>query len=282
MKNLFSLALFLLVLIAQHAHADKRSAALRAQAEGLVESIFTVGLGNGVEQVGVYSRVLESTNPKYLAVMIPGWPCVIRPKVSDGMISEIRIPGNFLIRSRRFLVDRDIATLLVDCRSDSGDECSPIYQSSPERDNDLRKLILKVKETNPTIQKVWLIGTSGGTVTSSYVSARATDFYTGFIHTATIVRPVNDFWSAMRSFNYGKAVLPQLFIHHKRDPGLQTPYELVQDMTSKFEIPLVTVEGASAARGVIDEHSFVGRERQVMREISRAIKSERLLTKSIE
>jgi hypothetical protein len=150
--------------------ANKRTDALRTQAAGLDESFVSVELSTGVEQSGVLSLANGSRSPKHLVAMIPGWPCVIRPKVIGGMISDIKIPGNFLIRSRRFLVDADIATLLVDCRSDSGDECSPSYQSSPQREQDLRKLILEVKRANPTIESVWLVGTSGGTITSAYIA----------------------------------------------------------------------------------------------------------------
>lgn len=261
--------------------ANKRTDALRTQAAGLDESFVSVELSTGVEQSGVLSLANGSRSPKHLVAMIPGWPCVIRPKVIGGMISDIKIPGNFLIRSRRFLVDADIATLLVDCRSDSGDECSPSYQSSPQREQDLRKLILEVKRANPTIESVWLVGTSGGTITSAYIATSVSDLYSGFIHTSTIVRPADSFWSVMGSVNYGKASIPQLFIHHLRDPGKQTPHTGVEEIANKYRLPLVTVVGSAPVRGAIDEHSFIGREREVMLEISRAVKSKRFVTKVI-
>lgn len=261
--------------------ANKRTDALRAQATGLDESLVSVELSSGVEQGGVLSLASGSRNPTYLVVMIPGWPCVIRPKVTGGMVSDINIPGNFLIRARRFLVDTDIATLLVDCRSDSGDECSPSYQSSSQREQDLRKLILEVKRRNPTIESIWMVGTSGGTVTSAYIATSVTDLYSGFIHTSTVVRPANRFWFVMESVDYGRASIPQLFIHHLRDPGKQTPHAGVEEIAKKYSLPLVTVAGSTPVRGAIDEHSFVGREREVMREISRAVKSNQLITKTI-
>ena len=113
---------------------------LRAQTpaawDNLTEQLVSVELSPGVRQEGVFSLRSGTTNPDVLAVLIPGYPSVLRPVVAEQRMTSSRLDGNFLVRSRRHLADERIAMLLVDCRSDSGDSvlssirCGPLSAST--------------------------------------------------------------------------------------------------------------------------------------------------------
>ena len=159
-------------------------------AEGLTEALVSVPVGDGVTQEGVLSLRKGVTALTILAVLLPGSPSVVRAVVKDGVMVESKLTGNFLIRSRRHLADDTIATLVVDCISDSGDTCTSGYQASPERQKHVQLLIDKVRTLQPTLQQVWLVGTSLGTISSSYMAMYGGQAYAGALHTASITEPL--------------------------------------------------------------------------------------------
>ena len=142
-----------------------------------------------MRQEGVLSLRTGTQSPDVLAVLLPGYPSVLRPVVADQRMTSLRLPGNFLVRARRHLADERIALLLVDCRSDSGDTCTAKYQASPERQTDVMALIQAVRQQLPSIQKVWLVSTSMGSISSAFMPMHGKGVYAGAIHTAAITEP---------------------------------------------------------------------------------------------
>lgn len=138
-------------------------------AQGLTEELIVVNVSENKKQVGVYSIKKGSRNPKKLAVLLPGYPSVVRPVVENGVMTSSKLNGNFLIRARRHLVDETVASLVVDCQSESGEYCSSSYQASKQRQEDVDLLISEIKKLTPSITEVWLVGTSMGTISSSFM-----------------------------------------------------------------------------------------------------------------
>jgi hypothetical protein len=190
-----------------------------AHAEGLTETLVSVPLPADVNQVGV--------------------------------MTNSQLTGNFLIRSRRHLADERIATLVVDCPTDSGDTCASDYQASAQRQKDVQQLIAEVQQMQPTLQQVWLVGTSMGTISSSFM--------------------------ALYGFDYGKATIPQFLVHHKDDPCSLTSYAGAVRIAETYKLPLVTVTGGSGFTGGVcqaqTQHGFKGREQDVMRFIAETMKT---------
>jgi hypothetical protein len=262
----FSKAFFAAVLI-QPLIASAQN--VPAHAQGLKEELISVDLTDGKKQVGVYSMKLGSEKPMRLAVLLPGYPSVVRPVVEAGVMTSSKLTGNFLIRSRRFLVDENIASLIVDCQSESGDYCSGSYQASKQRQVDVDKLIAEVKARNPSITEIWLVGTSMGTVSSSFMPVHNPTAYAGAIHTASITEPyAKNSYRELGDFDYKKSTTPQFFVHHAADPCYLTTYTGAKSITDKYKIPLVTVSGGSDFQGntckAFTEHGFRGREKEVM------------------
>jgi len=268
-------SLFVLLLI-QSLPANAQNVPEHAQ--GLKEALISVDLADSKKQVGVYSNKLGSEKPTRLAVLLPGYPSVVRPIVEAGVMTSSKLNGNFLIRSRRFLVDNNIASLIVDCQSESGDYCSSSYQASKQRQMDVDQLIAEVRARNPSITEIWLIGTSMGTVSSSFMPIHNPTGYAGAIHTASITEPyAKNSYRELGGFDYKKVATSQFFVHHAADPCYLTTYTGAKSITDKYKIPLVTVTGGSDFQGnpcqAFTEHGFRGKEKEVMTAIGEIIKT---------
>jgi predicted alpha/beta hydrolase family esterase len=245
-------------------------------AQGLKELLVVVDLTDTKKQAGVYSTKAGVDKPTKLAVLLPGNPSVVRPVVENGSMVSSKLTGNFLIRARRWLSDESIATLVVDCHSESSDECTSSYQASKERQQDVQKLINEVRKQVPSINEVWLVGTSMGTVSSAFMPTYDSAAYAGAIHTATITEPyAKHSYRELGGFDYKKAKIPQFFIHHKNDPCTLTTYSSAKSISQKFNLPLITVTGGSDFEGhpckALTEHGFKGKEKDVMKAIAEII-----------
>lgn len=256
-------------------------------AQGLKEELIVVDLEQGVQQGGVFSVKTGTNGHTRLAVLLPGYPSVVRPVVEQGVMVGSKLTGNFLIRSRRYLTDDSIATLIVDCRSANGDYCSSRYQASKQRQSDVQKLIDEVRTRNPKIDQVWLIGTSMGTVSSSFMPLHNPLIYAGAIHTASITEPyARGSYAELGNFDYKKSGIPQFLIHHENDPCNLTTYAGARSISEKYDIPLVTVHGGSGFQGdacqAFTEHGFRGKEKEVMSTIGQIIKTGRAESLNIQ
>ena len=278
MKNFWSGAVSLILITAMTQAANCHAQSIPAQAQGLKEELVSVDLTGSKRQAGVYSTKSGSLGPTRLAVLLPGYPAVVRPVVEGGVMTGSKLNGNFLIRSRRHLVDDIVATLIVDCQSDSGDTCSSSYQASRQRQEDVDKLIAEVRRRAPSITEVWLVGTSMGTISSSFMPIHNPTGYAGAIHTATITEPyAKGSYQELGGFDYKKALLPQFFVHHSNDPCALTTYSGAKHIAGKYSVPLITVVGREGFQGgacqAFTEHGFRGKEKEVMAVIGTIIKA---------
>jgi len=249
-----------------------------AHAQGLQEFLISVDLSGNKKQVGVYSIQSGADKPTKLAVLLPGSPSVVRPVVENGVMTSSRLTGNFLIRARRFLVDESIASLIVDCHSESGDECASSYQASKQRQEDVDQLIAEVKNRHPSIAEVWLVGTSKGTISSSFMPIYNPSGYAGAIHTASITDPyARGSYRELGGFDYNQSTVAQFFVHHVNDPCALTSFASAKSIAAKYNMPLIKVSGGSGFQGAackaFTAHGFNGKEKEVMHALSAIIKS---------
>ena len=265
--------------------AFAQSTAVPEHAVGLKEQLISVELSPRIQQQGLLSLAANSTAPTRLAVLFPGYPSVVRPVVEGQSMTSSKLSGNFLIRSRRHLATDAIATLVVDCHSDSGDYCSSSYQASSKRHQDVLKLIQEVKKQYPSIQEIWAIGTSMGTVSSSFALTHEPSIYKGAIHTASITEPnARDSYPELSNFDYAKA--NHIFIHHLNDPCYLTTHSAAKSIAEKYKRPLITVKGGSGFSGdackAYSEHGFRGKEKEVMVAIGKILMTAKVETLLID
>ncbi len=279
MKKLF---FYLCLTISSFVNAQTPSSS-----ENPYEQLVIVDLQGGTKQEGVLSLKNNSSQPTHLAVLLPGYPSVVRPVVENNEMISSRLKGNFLIRARQHLINNEMATLVVDCRSDSGDYCSSSYQASLMRHQDVAQLVQLVKQMKPSIKNVWIVGTSMGTVSSSFMSTYEPYIYNGAIHTASITEPYSrNSYRELGGFDYKKSKIPQIFVHHRDDPCHLTTYSGAKSITDKFGLVLVTVTGSSNMSGpacnAFTEHGFRGKEKEVMTAIQRIISTGKVDTSLID
>ena len=246
-------------------------------AQGLVEELLSVSLSPLATQSGVLSRSTTAVAPRRLAVLLPGHPSVVRPEVEDGVMKRSALTGNFLIRARRHLADEDIALLLVDCRSDQGALCSAQYQASSQRQKDVQLLVDQARRRLPSIEEVWLVGTSMGTISSTHMAQHDPKAYRGAIHTASITEPLAaGSYRIMAQLDLRNSPVRHVLVHHQDDPCSLTTHAGAVRWSRAFGIPLLTVRGGGGFEGppcmAHTEHGFKGREREVMRAIAAIIR----------
>ena len=237
-------------------------AAAAMSASEPMEEIVSVKTQAGHLQAGVLSRSSASSQPTKLLVVISGHPGVTRPFVNATGRIQTKQDGNFLVRSRRFLVSDAVATLLLDCRSDFESTCLDDYQASAARAADIQLLIDHVRAKIPSLRDQWAVSTSRGVITTAGLAKHMPDRYAGVIHTAGTYGKAMD-----QGLTFEKTSVAQYLFHHRDDPCQMTLHDHAQAVSSKHGHPLVTVLGGGGFRGqacqAFTQHGFAGREEKV-------------------
>lgn len=261
MKTETSNALLSLFLLASNTMAQTAGAS-----DGLTESLHLVRLSRGGD-LNVLTSKRTGSNPEIAVLLFPGYPGILKLKEDAGSVTYA-LAGNFVIRARRFLNSGKVFTVAVDCPVDQWNACDDDYRSSDQHAADIMDVVTSVRTTYGA-QQVYVVGTSYGTVSSSFLARALGTKIDGAIHTATFTDPRGGRKShgmPMASFDWSKAKVPQLFVHHKDDPCDVTRYSSL--VARKGDIPLITVEGVTNPRGdacqAFTAHGFVGREKVVM------------------
>ncbi|CAG2148563.1 hypothetical protein LMG31506_03851 [Cupriavidus yeoncheonensis] len=239
-------------------------------AAALEESVSTVAVPGGSELSVVVSKQ-PGSKPAVAALLFPGYPGVLRVQ-SDAGKPTYQLRGNFLVRARRHLVSDKILTVMVDCPKARWENCDDAYRTSDQHVQDMGAVIDKVK-ADYGVSKIYVVGTSYGTVSSAFLALRLGGRIDGAVHTSTFTDPRFGRLAhgmPMRDFKWTAVTVDQLFVHHKDDPCPLTQYRSI--VARKGNAPLVTVQGSKGARGepceAFSAHGFVGRERPVMLAIS--------------
>lgn len=262
--------------------------------EGLTETLHRVSLPRGAELVALVSKRVGTT-PTVAVLLFAGYPGILKLREENGVIVN-DMNGNFLIRARRHLNTAQMFTVAVDCPSDQHHACDDRYRTSSEHVADVAALINSLK-TQFGAQKIYLAGTSYGTVSTSFLALAFSNsaaegaaggtstVIDGAVHTATMTDPPprqNLHGAPMARFDWSRAKVPQLFIHHQDDPCFATRYTSVA--ARRGQAPLITVLGSVEPRGdpcqARSQHGFAGRERVVMQALHDWV-TERKLPQSV-
>ena len=246
--------------------------------DGLTESVQRVALGRGGD-LNVLVSKRSGTTPSTAILLFAGYPGILKLREEAGS-PAFELAGNFLLRARRFLNTDKTFTVAVDCPVDQWNACGDEYRSSAQHVADIADVIAAVKAAHGA-QQVYVVGTSYGTVSSSFLARGLAGKIDGAVHTATFTDPRSGrqaHGAPMASFDWSKAEVPQLFIHHRDDPCELTRYASV--VARKGNVPLITVEGVANPRGeaclAFTAHGFAGREGAVMTALQQWITERKL------
>lgn len=272
-KMLHVLAVLILAAWGFDLHANSLNA--------IYEEIVAVQTAKGFDQLGVLSVAGSAPAPRKLLIIVSGHPGVTRPQKNISGRITTRQEGNFLVRSRQYLISPQVATLLLDCRSDFNDVCADEYQASEERARDIDLLVNKVKKRLPMIQQTWVVSTSRGVITTAGLLKHAESAYAGIIHTAGTYSKARE-----QGLDFGPYKTPQFIFHHKEDPCRMTLHKDAVEIVEKWAVSLVSVSGGSGFRGqacqAFTQHGFTGREEQVANAIRRLVELGKLERNEID
>ena len=179
----------------------------------------------------------------------------------------VRIGTNFLVRSRGLFLKNGIATAIVDSPSDQRGMTDG-FRSSKEHVDDIAAIVDDVRKRLPRV-KVFLVGTSRGTVSAGYAGAALSDRIDGVVLTASLFNASRG-GAGLSDFDFGTVRVPMLLVHHRLDGCTFTPYSAAARLAERF--PLVSVNGGDPPRSgpcdALSYHGFLGREQVVVEAIS--------------
>ena len=228
------------------------------------EDMVTIPTRPGVTQSFVLTTPANA-NPDVVLILFPGAHGQIGLRRVDG---EIKFgEANFLVRERQRFVDLGAATAVVDVPSDNRSGINDGFRAGNKHATDIGFVIDELKKRWPAA-RIFLVGTSRGTVSASSVGYRLKDRIDGIVLTSTI--------QGNGTTGVKKLGKPVLFVHHRFDGCRETPYGGVKGFSPAF--PLITVEGGRpAASGECDPysaHGFYGVEAPVVTAIMHWIRHE--------
>jgi pimeloyl-ACP methyl ester carboxylesterase len=172
--------------------------------------------------------------------------------------------ANFLIRIRDRLVDADVADAIVDAPSDKQlHGMEDAFRLGPDHLADIRALIADLKVRFPGA-RIYLIGTSRGTISAAALSTKLGDSVQGAILSSTVTNH-DKMGEALSTFDFKTIKIPVLFVHHRDDGCFTSPYRNVERIARSGT--LVSVSGGDPPQSgdcdPMSPHGYFGRDAPV-------------------
>jgi hypothetical protein len=234
------------------------------------QEIVTLSIRAGVTQSYFLASVPQ--NPQAIALLFPG---------SGGFI-QLRKEGdqikfgsdNFLVRSRREFINRNVITAILDAPSDQqgGWGMTDEFRLGGEHFTDVAAVVADLKKRFPALG-VFLVGTSRGSVSAAALGARFGEQIAGVVLTASMFRQTGrnskEPGIGLSRFDFSTIKAPLLFAHHVGDQCDSTPYSAAARLSEKY--PLITVWGGSPPQSgpcdAFSQHGFLGKEPETVEQI---------------
>ena len=189
---------------------------------------------------------------------------------SVGLLQRgIAKPGaNFLVRSRQLFLEQGIATAVIDAPSDVA-SMSDGFRSGARHARDVAALVADLKRRYAGV-RVFLVGTSRGTVSAAHAAAALGAEVAGMALTSSVFRSSRG-GAGLMGFDYASIASTVLLVHHVDDGCPVTLYWEAKSLSKKY--PLISVSGGNPARSEPCEpfsaHGYLGREAATVSAISR-------------
>jgi hypothetical protein len=173
--------------------------------------------------------------------------------------------ANFLVRIRDLVADADTVDVIVDAPSDKLPQgMTDGFRQGADHLADARALIADLKMRFPRA-KVYLLGTSRGTISAATLAAELGNSVQGVILTSTTTKR-DRMGEALSRFDFTTIKIPVLLVHHRDDGCVTSPYWEASRLSRNF--PLVSVSGGDPPQSdpcePLSPHGFFGREAPVV------------------
>jgi hypothetical protein len=181
----------------------------------------------------------ESPDPKYVVILFPGGSGIVDPRMESGkLIYGMR--GNFLVRSRHFLVDKEFASVLTNTTQ------------SEER---VQAVLDDVKRRFPAA-KIYVMGTSNGTHATMALAEYLSERVAGEIHSSSLYM--------ISRFDPRKLKNRHLIVHQREDVCRVTPFGSARDSAERYGTDFIVMEGGISTGEYCEafsHHGYNGIER---------------------
>ncbi|HYS76693.1 MAG TPA: alpha/beta hydrolase [Burkholderiales bacterium] len=233
-------------------------------------------LGAGAEEIVTVSGRADATQsylllhdappPAAVAVLFPGGEGLLGLRVEGGAV-KFRQHGNFLVRTRTLMRDRQVGVAIVDSPSDQQRAgMDDGFRTGRAHVADVAAVVKDLKQRFPGA-KIFLIGTSRGTISAAYAGRALNGAIDGVILTSTVFYgPRRGGGIGIASFDFAAIKAPLLFVHHRYDGCGSCPYHAAENLGRTY--PLITVTGGKPAESGPCEpfaaHGYFGKEAETV------------------
>lgn len=231
------------------------------------EELITIPTREGVSQSYLLLHKRDA-KPEKVVLLFPGGQGNMRLKLEGGEISY-GYKGNFLVRARKHFFDQKTPVAVMDAPSDQQNGMEDNFRMGKAHAGDIAAVVKDMKMRFPGV-KVYLIGTSRGTISAAYTGCALGGEISGMALTSSVF--VAHFKSGnmgLSNFDLGAISTPILLVHHLNDGCNVSPYRAVEKFSNKY--PLITVQGGKPSES--DEcdakspHGYFGKEEETVKAI---------------
>jgi len=184
----------------------------------------------------------ESADPRYVVILFPGGSGVMDPHLVDGRL-VYGFRGNFLIRSRAHLVDKEFASVATNTTT------------SEER---VQALLDDIKRRFPAA-KIYVMGTSNGTYATMRLAEYLSERVAGEIHSSSLYM--------ISRFDPRPYKNRHLIVHHREDVCRVTPFGSARDSAERYGTDFIVMEGGISTGELCEafsHHGYNGIERETI------------------
>ena len=173
--------------------------------------------------------MFQPDKPVAAVILLPGGKGIIKLG-PDGPEKE----GNFLVRTRYQFAENDLTTIVMDAPSDLQERKKGLKgkRLTDENLTDIKAIVEYVrKQANIP---VWLVGTSRGTISASYIASREPNLVNGIVLTSTVSNSGRKGADSVMDVALEKITVPVLLVHHKQDNCNVSPASGIKKIVAKL------------------------------------------------
>jgi pimeloyl-ACP methyl ester carboxylesterase len=196
-----------------------------------------------------------------------------------GLAKGIPQPGaNFLLRSRALFAQDGLAVAVYDPSDEIGTLSDAARMSAVHRE-EVEQVLADLK-ARTGVRKVYLVGTSRGTISAAYLATALKGQVDGVVLTSTLFASSRA-GPGLSGFDFSSIPQPLLFVHHTADGCKSTAPGYAKALGTRYSVIWVDgVEGSEGdACGPYSAHGYLGREPATVRAMSDWILSRKLVAK---
>ncbi|CAG0929041.1 MAG: hypothetical protein EFKGCFLK_01542 [Rhodocyclaceae bacterium] len=234
----------------------------------------------------------QGERPQALALLFPGGDGLLRIRGGGSTLCrpgeegegerciQLDMRGNFLVRTVGLLRDARIAAAIIDAPSDLDRlGMRPAARLTAEHVRDVRAILDWLRQRFPAA-KVFLVGTSAGTLSAAHAGKALDGDLDGIVLTASVTNARHPWFSVggfygLAKFDFSGMGKPVLLVHHEEDACVLCPFGEAQEIAEKHRFPLVKISGGlppkSGPCDALSPHGFYGREQETVDAIKRWI-----------